>query len=79
MDDDDTLLPLCVGCYRTRVSSARAALARKDRRPVMCPACGERRARATQHTIAPLHKSNYIHVSNPEDLKGLNNKGGFYR
>lgn len=30
-------------------------------------------------TIVPLHKGNYINVTNREDLKGINNKGGFYR
>jgi len=31
------------------------------------------------HTVAPLHKSNYIVVTNRADLRGLNNKGGLYR
>ena len=43
-----------------------------------CLSCGESDARQVVHTIAPMHKSNYIHVGNLEDLKGLNNKGGFY-
>jgi hypothetical protein len=30
-------------------------------------------------TVVPMHKSNYILVDNREDLKGINNKGGFYR
>jgi ribosomal protein L37AE/L43A len=44
-----------------------------------CMPCGEALARQVKHTIAPMHKSNYLLVSNPEDLKGLNNKGGLYR
>jgi hypothetical protein len=32
-----------------------------------------------RRTIVPMHKSNYIVVTNREDLKGINNKGGFYR
>lgn len=32
-----------------------------------------------KRTIVPLHKSNYIVTTDPEDLKGINNKGGFYR
>jgi hypothetical protein len=30
-------------------------------------------------TVVPMHKSNYILATNREDLKGINNKGGFYR
>lgn len=30
-------------------------------------------------TIVPMHKSNLILVTDREDLKGINNKGGFYR
>lgn len=45
----------------------------------LCMPCGEDDARSRRHTIAPMHKSNYMLISNPEDLKGLNNKGGFYR
>ena len=41
-----------------------------------CLVCGEVEARKVKHTVVPLHKSNYIVVSNKEDLKGINNKGG---
>ena len=44
-----------------------------------CLACGEKEARQVKHTIAPLHKSNYVVISNREDLKGLNNKGGLVK
>jgi hypothetical protein len=30
-------------------------------------------------TIATLHKSNAILITDLDDLKGINNKGGFYR
>jgi ribosomal protein L37AE/L43A len=43
-----------------------------------CTSCGEKLASEVKHTIAPLHKSNYM-VVNPEELKGINNKGGFHR
>ena len=36
-------------------------------------------AKETKHTIAPMHKSNYVVITNREDLKGLNNKGGNVR
>jgi len=26
-----------------------------------------------------MHKSNYMLITNREDLKGINNKGGFHR
>ena len=44
-----------------------------------CMPCGERQARRVKHTIVPMHKSNYMVISNLEDLKGINNKGGLYR
>lgn len=44
-----------------------------------CLKCGEVVARETKHTIAPMHKSNYMVITNKEDLKGLNNKGGNVR
>ena len=43
---------------------------------VTCLSCGEVEARKVRHTVVPMHKSNYIVVSNIEDLKGINNKGG---
>lgn len=30
-------------------------------------------------TIVPMHKSNYMVITDRRDLKGINNKGGFYR
>ena len=44
-----------------------------------CLKCGEIVARETKHTIAPMHKSNYVVITNRDDLKGLNNKGGLVR
>jgi len=45
----------------------------------VCMPCGEQQARKRKHTVVPMHKSNYIPITNREDLKGINNKGGFYR
>lgn len=45
----------------------------------VCLPCGEEIARERKFTVAPMHKSNYMLISDPEDLKGLNNKGGLYR
>lgn len=46
-----------------------------------CMQCGEVLARqqAKQHTIVPMHKSNYVVITNLADLRGINNKGGFFR
>jgi len=44
-----------------------------------CLMCGEEQARQEQHTIVPLHKSNYIPVFNRQDLEGINNKGGLVK
>jgi hypothetical protein len=43
--------------------------------------CGEEHARMERlcWTVAPMHKSNYVLVTNPEDLHGLNNKGGLVK
>jgi len=44
-----------------------------------CLKCGEQDARSKKHTIAPMHKSNYMVITNHDDLKGLNNKGGIVK
>ena len=44
-----------------------------------CNQCGELDAKLIRHTIVPMHKSNYMVITNRDDLKGINNKGGFYR
>ena len=44
-----------------------------------CLKCGEVVAKETKHTIAPMHKSNYMVITNRDDLTGLNNKGGIVK
>jgi hypothetical protein len=39
-----------------------------------CLGCGDVEARAMTFCTAPLNKSNYVLISNVEDLKGLNPK-----
>lgn len=39
-----------------------------------CLRCGEAQAKAVKHTIAPMHKSNYVLITDAELLKGINNK-----
>lgn len=45
----------------------------------LCLWCGEEAARMVTRTVAPLHKGNYILITDMQDLKGLNNKGGLVR
>jgi PHP family Zn ribbon phosphoesterase len=65
---------ICTTCYAERVPPARARLGYKS-----CMTCGDKTAKAVKHTIAPMHKSNYMLFTNMEDLKGINNKGGQHR
>tara|TARA_R100001480_G_scaffold10155_2_gene18641 strand:+ start:2998 stop:3210 length:213 start_codon:yes stop_codon:yes gene_type:complete len=44
-----------------------------------CLTCGEAEAEQRRHTVVPMHKSNYIHLFDLLDLRGINNKGGFFR
>ena len=46
-----------------------------------CLMCGEEHARAERMgwCIAPMHKSNYMLITNRDDLAGLNNKGGIVK
>lgn len=41
-----------------------------------CMPCGESAARSITRTVAPMHKSNYMLITDLGDLRGLNNKGG---
>lgn len=66
---------ICPHCGDT-VPAARAALGRR-----LCLPCGEDAARQerTSWCVVPMHKSNYVLMTNKDDLKGINNKGGFHR
>jgi ribosomal protein L37AE/L43A len=44
-----------------------------------CMRCGEVLARQRKHTVAPMHKSNYMLITDRADLRGINNKGGSFR
>ena len=43
-----------------------------------CLKCGEVTAGKRKFTVVPMHKSNYVVISNKKELKGINNKGGLY-
>lgn len=40
----------------------------------ICLQCGEERAKRVVRTIVPMHKGNYIPISNKNDLKALDPK-----
>lgn len=64
---------------RCRVCNTTIPIGRSKLGYVTCLECGEVEARKVRHTVVPLHKSNYIVVSNKDDLKGINNKGGLIK
>ena len=47
----------------------------------VCLQCGEEIAKRNRLSwcVAPMHKSNYMLITNADDLKGLNNKGGLVK
>ena len=63
----------CIECGE-RVPDGRKALGIDT-----CTTCGEIQARRKKHTIVPMHKSNYMVVTDLRLLKGINNKGGLVK
>lgn len=59
---------LCVECGGF-IAHARYRLGYK-----ICLECGEVRAKEVRHCTAPINKSNYMYIRNPELLKQLNPK-----
>ena len=61
------------------VCGAEYAAARWALKYLTCLTCGEKAARRVKHTVAPLPKSNYVLISDPSLLKGLNtsHKGSY--
>ena len=64
--------PQCVHCGK-EYSTERWKLGYKH-----CMPCGEKLANDRVRTIVPMHKSNYMMITDMADLKGINNKGGFH-
>lgn len=62
----------CIKCGK-RVNPARWEIGYNI---CMKPECAKK---PPTRTLATLHKSNTIVITDLEDLKGINNKGGFYR
>jgi hypothetical protein len=44
-----------------------------------CMVCGDKLAHKVRRCIVPMHKSNYVMITDMADLKGINNKGGLHR
>jgi hypothetical protein len=42
-------------------------------------ACAEKLAKAVKRTVVPMHKSNYMLITDTDDLIGINNKGGLVK
>ena len=49
-------------------------LARHDLRYLTCLPCGDVQASKVKHTVVPMHKGNYVKVTDMNDLKDLNPK-----
>ena len=65
--------------YYCVVCSGEISEGRHDLGYKLCLSCGESAAKNRKHTVVPLHKSNYMLVTDPELLLGINNKGGLVR
>jgi hypothetical protein len=57
----------CVKCQIDKVAPKRV-----EAGFITCLRCGEADARRVRHTVVPMHKSNYVVVSDRELLKCLN-------
>jgi hypothetical protein len=44
-----------------------------------CLPCGDEIAKKVKRTVVPMHKSNYVLITNRADLTGINNKGGLVK
>lgn len=58
----------CITC-NAEYSAKRAALGYKT-----CLPCGEKETKNIKRTVVPMHKSNYVLITNRQELSGVNNK-----
>jgi ribosomal protein L37AE/L43A len=70
---DETFSPKCKLCGNT-YDAERLAIGY-----AICMPCGDDLASKVVRTVAPMHKSNYMLITDRADLKGLNNKGGLVK
>jgi len=45
----------------------------------LCMSCGEQESAKKKHCIVPMHKSNYVVVTDQNLLTGVNQKGGLVK
>jgi predicted amidophosphoribosyltransferase len=45
----------------------------------VCKLCGDKLAHKVRRCVVPMHKSNYVMLTDMSDLKGINNKGGLIK
>ena len=45
----------------------------------VCLKCGDKFAKERKFAVVPMHKSNYVVMTNKSDLQGINNKGGLIK
>jgi len=70
---DETFEPQCKLCGRV-YEAGRLKIGY-----AICLSCGDELANKVVRTVAPMHKSNYVLITNRADLVGLNNKGGLVK
>jgi ribosomal protein L37AE/L43A len=70
---DENYEPQCKLCGNT-YNAERLAIGY-----AICMSCGDELANKVVRTVAPMHKSNYVLVTNRADLVGLNNQGGLVK
>lgn len=45
----------------------------------VCLECGDEIAKERKFCVVPMHKSNYVCITDRTDLLGINNKGGLVK
>ena len=70
---DETFEPQCKLCGST-YAAERLAIGY-----AVCMPCGNDLATRVVRTVAPMHKSNYMLITDRDDLVGPNNKGGLVK
>lgn len=81
--EEDACLNQCARCARD-IPAARWQKYVTERTPIpkrICPACADVAAVLARAgwCVAPMHKSNYMLMTNRADLLGINNKGGLVK
>ena len=64
---------ICIVCGEL-IIEGRADLGYKT-----CLEHGDEQAKSRKFCVAPMHKSNYMLITNRADLLGINNKGGIVK